>query len=61
VAPLDRRRTYVDVMERVLGSSGIPEGRPQRGTRIADFNLSRPTATGRYTLLGFMRVEFEDF
>jgi hypothetical protein len=61
LAPLDRRRTYVDVMERVLGSSGIPEGRPQHDTRIADFTLGPPTATVRYALLGYLRVELEEF
>jgi hypothetical protein len=48
-------------MERVLGSSGIPEGRPQQGTRIADFTLGPAPAPVRYAVLGCLRVELEHF
>jgi hypothetical protein len=60
VAPLDRRRTYVDVMERVLGSSSLPDGRPQ-STHIPDFTLVRTTSTVRFTIVEHAHVDTEDF
>ena len=51
---MDRRRSYVDVMERVLGNSGlssIPGGR----TRVSDFVIGRAKSTVYFTVLDHTR------
>jgi hypothetical protein len=60
VAPMDRRRSYVDVMERVLSTSGlssIPGGK----SRVNDFVIGRSTSTVYFTVLDHTRRDSEDF
>jgi hypothetical protein len=57
---MDRRRSYVDVMERVLGtsgSSGIPGGK----TRVSDLLIGRSTSTVYFTVLDRTRPDIDDF
>jgi hypothetical protein len=42
VRHLDRRRTYMDIMERVLGSSGMLSQRSPQRSRFEQVNLVTP-------------------
>lgn len=57
---MDRRRSYVDVMERVLGTSGI-SGIPGGNTRVSDLLLGRSTSTIYFTVLDHTRRDLDDF
>jgi hypothetical protein len=53
---MDRRRSYVDVMERVLGPSGM-SGLPGGKTRVSDFVIGRSTSTISFTVLDHIRAD----
>jgi hypothetical protein len=57
---MDRRRSYVDVMERVLGTSGI-SGIPGGNTRVSDLLIGRSTSTIYFTVIDRTRYELDDF
>ncbi len=59
MAPMDRRRSYVDVMERVLGTSSL-SSIPGGNTRVSDFVIGRSTSTVYFTVLDHRRAGFED-
>jgi hypothetical protein len=60
VASMDRRRSYVDVMERVLGTSGLPNI-PGGRSRVSDFVIGRSTSTVCFTVLDHIHRDSEDF
>jgi hypothetical protein len=59
VASLDRRRSYVDVMERVLGGSGL-SGIPGGRTRVSDFLVGRARSTVFFTVLDHSPRDVDD-
>ena len=58
---MDRRRTYVDVMERVLGTTSGISGIPGGNTRVSDLLIGRSTSTIYFTVLDHTRRDLDDF
>jgi hypothetical protein len=56
---MDRRRSYVDVMERVLGTSG-PSNIPGGKSKVSDFVIGRSKSTVYFSVLDHTRRELED-
>ena len=51
---MDRRRSYVDVMERVLAASSLPIG-PGTRSRVCNFTIGRLRSTVSLTVLDHIR------
>jgi hypothetical protein len=60
VASMDRRRSYVDVMERVLGTSGLSNILGGK-SKVSDFVIGRSKSTVYFSVLDHTRREFDDF
>jgi hypothetical protein len=55
---MDRRRSYVDVMERVLGTSSL-SSIPGGSSKVSDFVIGRSKSTVYFTVLDHRRRDLE--